>query len=96
MSEERTNMAIKDLKHYVIDNMSLDVQDDFKIICTYIEQLQSQLQEKEKIIEDAIEYIKNNNLYEEQYDYNYEEELEYLGTNDNVAKQNILSILERK
>ena len=48
MSEERTNMAIKDLKHYVIDNMSLDVQDDFEIICKYITNLQQKVEQLEK------------------------------------------------
>ena len=48
MSEERTNMAIRDLKHYVIDNMSLDVQDDFEIICKYITNLQQKVEQLEK------------------------------------------------
>ena len=48
MSEERTNMAIRDLKHYVIDNMSLDVQDDFEIICKYITSLQQKVEQLEK------------------------------------------------
>ena len=49
MSEERTNMAIRDLKHYVIDNMSLDVQDDFEIICKYITSLQQKVEQLENI-----------------------------------------------
>ena len=57
MSEERTNMAIRDLKHYVIDNMSLDVQDDFEIICKYITNLQQKVEQLENIRKEAIEYI---------------------------------------
>ena len=69
MSEERTNMAIRDLKHYVIDYMSLDVQDDFEIICKYITSLQQkveQLEKENKILKDtilkALEFI-NNHTY---------------------------------
>lgn len=57
---------------------------------TEIEQLQSQLQEKEKIIEDAIKYIKNNNLYH--YEYDKEELFEIVVSN----KKELLSLLERK
>lgn len=60
MSEERTNMAIRDLKHYVIDNMSLDVQDDFEIICKYITNLQQKVEQLENIRKEAIEYTKEN------------------------------------
>ena len=63
MSEERTNMAIRDLKHYVIDNMSLDVQDDFEIICKYITSLQQKVEQLENIRKEAIEFI-NEWLFE--------------------------------
>lgn len=58
MSEERINMAIRDLKHYVIDNMSLDVQDDFEIICKYITNLQQKVEQLENIRKEAIDYMK--------------------------------------
>lgn len=62
MSEERTNMAIRDLKHYVIDNMSLDVQDDFEIIYKYIKDLQQKVEQLEDIRKEAIEYINKNKI----------------------------------
>ena len=44
---------------------------------------------------DIKEYIENNNLYEEEYEYNYDEELEYWGTNDNQAKEILLDIVNK-
>ena len=70
MSEERTNMAIRDLKHYVIDYMSLDVQDDFEIICKYITSLQQKVEQLESIRKEAIEELSymSTNAYIEDYD----------------------------
>ena len=42
----------------------------------------------------AIEYIENNSLYEEEYDYDYEEIMYLVGTSDEVAKNDLLSILK--
>ena len=62
MSEERTNMAIRDLKHYVVDNMSLDVQDDFEIICKYIKNLQQKVERLNNIINELENWL--NEYYE--------------------------------
>jgi hypothetical protein len=45
-------------------------------------------------INKAIEYIENNSLYEEEYDYDYEENMHLVGTSDEVAKNDLLSILK--
>ena len=90
MSEERTNMAIRDLKHYVIDNMSLDVQDDFEIICKYITSLQQKVEQLENIRKEAIEYVLKNKLYKFKYD---DEELFEI-TTDKKAKDDLLNILK--
>lgn len=58
MSEERTNMAIRDLKHNVIDYMSFDVQDDFEMICKYITSLQQKVEQLENMRKEAVDYMK--------------------------------------
>lgn len=50
-----------------------------------------QLQQK---INKAIEYIENNPLYEEEYDYDYEENSYLSGVSDEIAKKDILNILK--
>lgn len=57
-------------------------------------QLKEKLEASEKARKEAIEYIKNNPLYEEEYDYNYDDELELLGINSNQAEYDLLDILD--
>lgn len=45
-------------------------------------------------INKAVEYIENNSLYDEEYDYNYEEEMYLSGIDDEVAKKYLLSLLK--
>lgn len=45
-------------------------------------------------INKAVEYIENNSLYDEEYDYNYEEEMYLSGIDDEVAKKDLLSLLK--
>ena len=45
-------------------------------------------------IDRAIKYIKEHCLYEEEYDYDYEENSYLSGISDEVAKKELLSILE--
>ena len=56
--------------------------------------LKEQLEASEKARKEAIEYIKNNPLYEEEYAYNYDGELELLGINSNQAEYDLLDILD--
>ena len=51
----------------------------------------SQLKDR---INKAVEYIENNSLYDEEYDYNYEEEIYLSGIDDEVAKKDLLSLLK--
>lgn len=59
-----------------------------------IKELKEQLEASEKARKEAIEYIKNNPLYEEEYDYDYNDELELLGINSNQAEYDLLDILD--
>ena len=46
-----------------------------------------------EVIDKAIEYIENNSLYEEEYDYDYEENSYLSGIDDETAKKDLLKIL---
>lgn len=52
------------------------------------------IRDLEKRINKAVEYIENNSLYDEEYDYNYEEEMYLSGIDDEVAKKDLLSLLK--
>lgn len=45
-------------------------------------------------IEKALSYIEDNDLYDEDWDYSYEEELEYRGTDDATAREDLIAILK--
>lgn len=45
-------------------------------------------------INKAIEYIENHSLYEEEYDYDYEENSYLSGIDDEQAKRDLLEILK--
>ena len=48
-------------------------------------------------IEKALSYIEDNDLYDEEWDYNYEnyeEELEYRGADDATAREDLIAILK--
>lgn len=58
-------------------------------------QLQNQLQQKENIIKEVREYIENNDLYEQDYDYDYEENLVVGPPSDETARKILLEILDK-
>ena len=60
-----------------------------------IRKLKSQLQQKENIIKEVREYIENNDLYEQDYDYDYEENLVVGPPSDETARKILLGILEK-
>ena len=55
--------------------------------------LRNQLQQKENIIKEVREYIENNDLYEQDYDYDYEENLVVGPPSDETARKILLGIL---
>ncbi|MBR2711278.1 MAG: hypothetical protein IKE89_02285 [Bacilli bacterium] len=57
--------------------------------------LEQKLQQKENIIKEVREYIENNSLYEEDYDYDYEENLVVGPPNDETARKILLEILDK-
>lgn len=70
-----------------------------KIINGMIENEEKYLLEINKlksIIKEVREYIENNSLYEQDYDYDYEENLVEYPPSDEQARKDILGILEKE
>lgn len=83
--------SIKNPKKIIEFYKQLSEQKDIEI-----KQLKEQLQQKEKIIKEVKEYIINNPLYEEEYDYDYEENIYLSGINDDDVRRILLEILDNK
>ena len=58
--------------------------------------LQQENQKYKEVIDKAIKYLENNSLYEEEYDYDYEENSYLSGIDDETAKKDLLKILRGK
>ena len=54
----------------------------------------AKLQQKEDIINKTKEYVINNSLYEEEYDYDYEENIYLSGIHDDDVRRILLEILD--
>jgi len=52
------------------------------------------IKEQQQRIDDAIEYIENNDLYYQDVDYDYEENMTLLSPSDEDARAILLSILK--
>ena len=65
-----------------------------KINETY-NKLIDKVNEQDQIIREAREYVENHSLYEEEYDYDYEENIYLSGIDDETAKKELLEILDR-
>lgn len=59
------------------------------------ENTKNQLQQKDNIIKEVREYIENNDLYEQDYDYDYEENLVVGPPSDETARKILLEILDK-
>ena len=62
-------------------------------VTNYIENLERENKKYKEVIDKAIEYLENNSLYEEEYDYDYEENSYLSGIDDETAKKDLLKIL---
>ena len=54
----------------------------------------NELDKYKEVLDKIKEYIENNSLYEEEYDYDYEENIYLSGVNDTKAKEDINKLLE--
>lgn len=79
-------------KKYKEENEFLksEIEEAKRIFQKYLEYID----ERDERINKAIEYIENNPLYEEEYDYDYEENSYLSGVNDEIAKKDLLKILK--
>lgn len=53
------------------------------------------IQQRDNVLDEIREYIENNSLYEEEYDYDYEETMYLSGISDEKAKEDLLQILDK-
>lgn len=60
----------------------------------YVLGREKKVDEFKKRIDKAIEYIENNSLYQQDYDYDYEENLVEYPPSDEQAKKDLLDILK--
>ena len=97
---------IEELKDFTIDITDIDELALGLEVCSkksnmviqefanLIIELEQQNQKYKEVIDRAIEYVENNPLYEEKYDYDYEENSYLSGINDEIAKKDLLEILK--
>ena len=86
-----SDIDIKEV-NVIIDDKNKEYRDlaiRFRNVCNELEKLEAMRLK-------VIEYLKNHCLYEEEYDYDYEENIYLSGINDDVEKQELFEILEYK
>ncbi len=86
---ENNNIWLKTLFDYMEKNKIMGKERKI------IEELVNENIKLHNIIKEAREYIENNSLYEQDYDYDYEENLVEYPPSDEQAKKDILEILDK-
>ena len=83
---------VKENKKYKEENEFLksEIEEAKRIIQKYLEYID----ERDERINKSIDYIENHSLYEEEYDYDYEENSYLSGIDDETAKKDLLKILK--
>ena len=82
-----------------LDEREQEIENQKEVINGMIENEEKYLLEINKlksIINEVREYIENNNLYEQDYDYDYEENLVVGPPSDEQARKDILEILDKE
>lgn len=70
--------------------------DDLTLFYMWLdEKAKDKIKQLENIRKEAIEYVNDNSLYEEEYDYDYEENIYLTGIDDEQAKKDLLNILNK-
>ena len=105
MKEEELNELVKEHYGFTIDEIDEDVgrlslrvnqlEYNNKKIQQENKSLQSQLKVKEEVIKEAREYVENHSLYEEEYDYDYEDVMYLSNISDEQATKDLLKILSK-
>lgn len=87
--EEYSKMLFKEKDQILTQRIIMKQEEE-------IEELKTQLQQKENIIKEVREYIENNDLYEQDYDYDYEENLVVGPPTDETSRKILLEILDKE
>ena len=92
---QQENQQLKDMFE---DSKTFSKQFLYKHNKNLLEANKRLLQQRDKykeIIEEVREYVTNHSLYEEEYDYDYEENSYLSGIDDETATKDILQILDK-
>lgn len=79
----------------VINITSVGIKQAIDDLVNENEILQDKVYKLEDVIKEVREYIENNSLYEEDYDYDYEENLVVGPPSDETARKILLKILDK-
>lgn len=92
--KERNQKEFDDLMKRIHDNNDRHLEESNKLIKENF-QLKKQRDLYKSVIEEIREYVTNHSLYEEEYDYDYEENSYLSGIDDETATNDILQILDK-
>jgi len=99
MSEEEILIALKEIHARYCIPASEQNYTDKDYACMQYEKLvihlQKEIERLNNIIKEVREYIENNDLYEQDYDYDYEENLVVGPPSDETARKILLGILDK-
>lgn len=90
---EKDKREVNNLIRFMQEKKYHDSQYE-ELLNQYIE-LSRDYEKLENIIKEVREYIENNILYEQDYDYDYEENLTEYPPSDEQARKDILEILDK-
>ena len=92
------NIIINSARKAMLDNIEAlskkDLQKELKEHLQKEFELEDKTKKQKEVLDKIKEYIENNSLYEEEYDYDYEENIYLSGIDDKQAKKDILELLE--
>ena len=89
MSMEFTREEMTTIYDYIKDK-----EQEIEILKENNENMQIEMASCWEKIDKAIEYIEHNDLYYQDVDYDYEENMELLPPSDEIAKRDLLEILK--
>lgn len=86
----KMNKELREEMEYLItcDDKAItpDVRDDVKMTLDYIDELENKINK-------AIDYIENNDLYTQDIDYDYDDNMVLLPPTDELERKELLNIL---
>lgn len=106
MSEEFEEELYRENLYFVYEDKCRELEKEIdKLVDTnedinrefsqYKYESKKEIERLNNIIKEVREYIENNSLYEQDYDYDYEENLVEYPPSDEQAKKDILGILDK-